>query len=543
MRLRSLASIGLVVGGCNSSAGEVSDQPIGDPGAGGDAGSGGNGGDLGTNGASGASGSGAAGAGGSAGSDPGTGGTAGADGGLGAGGAAGSGGGDPGDARPPEPARQLALGSAGLVAITEGGHAVYRTAAGKLHAIPLAPGASPLSVAERPGTIVIKGKVVFNWASVDWVTNLGSLSFWTANAGTIDVGVTLFAEDMVAATPDGMTVVYNANVSEKAADLMIARTDFFTSSVLIPAVGRGSQDTCRARIGFVGQRLFVGYCAAGSQAATIQRFDLTETGWTSTPIASNALPGWSADQSGERVFYQSSDYRGNFAQSGQNHTVDASVSGGLMLPDGSGILYNVSDQLRRTELPQINPIPIVTRGFAQRADFSPNYEHVLYSRKVTYEGGTKRDLLLTDTRGFNPTPRELVAEPVATLSRSTFTSDSKYVLYLTDVTPFGSTLNVASVATGAVRMYTNVDTVVAARGSTIVFSDNRSDPTKYPIVADLKAVDVASDGAPTVIETKIMDGRSFYVSPDLGSVVYVRSGVDRDAADPASQGVFVRSLR
>ena len=538
MRLRSLVSIGLVVGGCGSSGGEVSDQPIpDDPGAGGDAGSGGNGGDLGTGGGSG---SGATGAGGSAGSDPGTGGTAGADGGLGAGGTAGSGGGDPG---PLEPARQLALGSAALVGITEGGHAVYRTAAGKLHAIPLAPGASPLSVAERPGTIVMKGKVVFNWANVDWATNLGSLSFWTANAGTIDVGVTLFAEDMVAATPDGMTVVYSTNVGEKTADLMIAQTDFFTSSVLIPAVGRGSQDTCRARIGFVGQRLFVGYCATGSQAATIQRFDRTATGWTATPIASNALPGWSADQSGERVFYQSSDYRGNFAHGGESRTIDASVSGGLMLPDGSGILYNVSDQLRRTELPQINPIPIVTRGFAQRADFSPNYEHVLYSRKVTYEGGTKRDLLLTDTRGFNPTPRELVADPIAILSRSTFTSDGKYVLYLTDVTPLGSTLNVASVATGAVRRYTNVDTVVAAEGSTIIFSDNRSDPTKYPIVADLKAVDVASDRAPTVIETKIMDGRSFYVSPDLGSVVYVRSGVDRDPADPASQGVFVRPVR
>jgi len=190
----------------------------------------------------------------------------------------------------------------------------------------------------------------------------------------------------------------------------------------------------------------------------------------------------------------------------------------------------------------MNPIPIVTRGFAQRADFSPSFDHVLYSRTVTYEGTTKRDLFLADTRGFNPTPKELVAEPVASLSRSTFTSDGKYVLYLTDVTQAGSTLNVASVETGAVRMYTNVDTVVAAQGSKIVFSDTRSDPTKYPIVADLKVADVSSSQAPALIETKIMDDRSFYLSPDLGSMVYVRSGIDRDPADPASQGVFVRAL-
>ena len=538
MRLGFFVSIGLLVGGCSTATGEVSDQPVtGEPGAGGDAGSGsGAGGDSGTGGDSG---SGATGAGGSAGSDPGTGGTAGADGGVGSGGSAGTG---PGDAGPLEPARQLAPGSAALVGVTQDAHAVYRNAAGTLHAIAIAPGATPLAVTDQPGTIVIQGRVVFSWANVDWTTNLGNLRFFTASGGTIEVGVALFAEDMVAASADGKTVVYNANVSEKTTDLMIAQTDVFAPSVLIPAVGRGAQDTCRAQLGFVGQRLFVGYCPAGSQAATIQRFDRTETGWTATAIASNALPRWSADQSGERVFYQSRDYRGNFAQAGQTSIVDSSVSGGLMLPDGSGILYNVSDQLRRTELPQINPIPIVTRGFAQRADFSPGYEHVLYSRTVTYEGGTKRDLLLTDTRGFNPTPRELVAQPVASLSRSTFTSDGKYVLYLTDVTPLGSTLNVASVDTGAVRMFTDVDTVVSAKGSTIVFSDNRSDPAKYPIVADLKALDVSSDRAPTLIETQIMDGRSFYASPDLGSVVYVRSGIDRDPADPASQGVFVRPL-
>jgi hypothetical protein len=531
MRLGSLVSIGLLISGCSSSSGEISDQPTGDaPGVGGASGTGG---DSGTNGGGGDPGSGGTGTAGSAGTGAGSGGES---------GTGGSAGGDPGDPGPLAPARQLAPGSPALVGTTEDSHAVFRTGAGSLQAIAIAPGATPLAISEMPGTIVIKGKVVFSWANVDWTTNLGTLRFWTANAGTIEVGVALYAEDMIAAAPDGKTVVYNVNVAEKTTDLVIAATDFFTPSVLIPAVGRGAQDTCRAQFGFVGQRLFVGFCPAGSQAATIQRFERSDSGWTASPIASNALPRWSADQSGERVFYQSIDYRGNFAEGGQSRVIDASVSGGLMLPDGSSILYNVSDQLRRTNLPQINPIPIVTRGFAQRADFSPNYEHVLYSRTVTYEGGTKRDLLLTDTRGFNPTPKELVAQPVASLSRSVFTSDGKYALYLTDVTPNGSTLNVASVETGAVRMYTNVDTVVAAKGSKIVFSDNRSDPTTYPIVADLKVADVATDKPPTLIENKIMDGRSFYVSPDLGSVVYVRSGVDRDRADPASQGLFMRPL-
>ena len=448
MRLRSVMLIGLVVSGCGTSGGETLFQD-------------GNG-EAGTDGAGGDSGA------------------------AGAGGDAGTGGSDPGDAGPPPPPRQLAAGAAALVGTTADSHALYRTASGELQAIALTPDATPFAITDTPGTIVIKGNVVFSWADVDWTTNLGTLRFWTANGGTIEVGTALFAEDMVAATPDGRNVVYNVNVTETTTDLVIAPTDSFSPFTLIPALGRGSQETCRAHLDFVGERLFIGSCPLGSQAATIERFEHTDAGWVPTPIATNALSGWSADQSGERLFYQSSDYRGQFAEGGQSRLVDSSVSGGVMVPDGSSILYNVGDQLRRTEVPQINPIPIVTRGFAQRADFSPNYDWVLYSRTVTYEGGTRRDLLLTDTRGFNPTPRELVAEPVGSLSRSTFTSDSKYVLYLTDVTANGSTLNIASVETGNVRTFSNVDTVLAAKGSKLIFSDNRSDPEKYPIVADLK---------------------------------------------------------
>ena len=59
-----------------------------------------------------------------------------------------------------------------------------------------------------------------------------------------------------------------------------------------------------------------------------------------------------------------------------------------MLPDGSALLYNVSDQLDARPLPQVSPMAVVTRGFAQRAEFSSDFEYVLYSTTVTYEDGT-----------------------------------------------------------------------------------------------------------------------------------------------------------
>jgi hypothetical protein len=461
------------------------------------------------------------------------------DGGTGGGGSGGAG---QGDAGPYLPATQLSPGMAALVGVTDDGHALYRKEGAGLEAIPIQPGFSAIPITDQPGTIVIKGKAVFSWADVDWETNLGRLLIWTADGGAHEVGTSLYAEDMVAASPDGRVVVYNVNVSETASDLMVAPSDLSAPKTLIAGMGRGSQDTCRASFTFVGERLFVAWCAPGSQGARIERYQMAGADWVPTLVAEGALSSFSADKTGERIFYQSGDYQGQFAENGASKLVDASVSGGVMLPDGSAIFYNVSDQLRRTDVPEINPIPIVTRGFAQRAEFSPGYDHVLYSRKVTYEAGTQRDLLLADTFSFNPTPVELVAEPVASLSRSVFTGDGKHVLYMTDVTPNGSTLVIYTIESGREQRFENVDTVLASPGSKVVFSDNRSDPEKYPIVADLKVVDPAGDAPPALIEAQIIDGRSFYLSPGTEYVVYVRSGLERDPEDPSTRGVFVQSL-
>jgi len=444
---------------------------------------------------------------------------------------------------PPLAPLQIAGGSTSLVGVTSDGYAIYRATDQTLQAVGLHSGAPSLPITDQPGTIVMKGPAVFSWADVDWTTNLGRLLVWTAEGGAHDAGVALYSEEMVAATADGKTIAYNVNVTPTTTDLVITSNDFSAPKILIAGMGRGSEQTCRASFAFVGSRLIVGRCTPGSLFGKIERYEPVSGEWTAAVIASDSLSTWSSDRSGELVFYQSNDYRGRLVEAGESKVVDSSVSSGLVVPNGTAILYNVGDQLRRTALPDINPIPIVTRGFAQLAEFSPSYDHVLYSRQVTYEGGTKRDLMLGDTSIFNPQPRELVAAATAALSRSAFTSDGQYVLYLTDLSPLGSTLNVYSVATGAVRTFANVDTVLAAGKAKIVFSDHRSDPDKYPIVADLELLDAGSDGPPQLLESKIMDGRSFFADPATGLVTYVRSGVDRDPADPESKGVFVQTVR
>src|SRR5260221_12441978 len=108
--------------------------------------------------------------------------------------------------------------------------------------------------------------------------------------------------------------------------------------------------------------------------------------------------------------------------------------------------------------------------------------------------------MLGDTSAFNPQPIELVAAPTAGLSRSAFTSDGQYVIYLTDMGAGGSTLNIYSAITHRSRWYPNVDTVLAAGKAKNGFTDHRSDPDKDPVGADLHVPHPATECSPAPLK-------------------------------------------
>ena len=436
---------------------------------------------------------------------------------------------------------QIAPGQAALTGVTSDGWAVFRDAdtlsAAKLGAEP-----SIQEITQQPGSVLVRGKAVFNWANVDWMLGVGDLSVWTADAGAHEIGPTPYAEGLVAASEDGATIVYTVNTKKKTTDLLLTPSDLSAPQVLIPAMGLGSETTCAASIGFVGERLFVGWCQAGSRVAKLERYELVGDAWEPTLIADDALPVWSADSSGDRVFFQSSAYSAYFSENGKQVLIDAGVGQGLLLPDGSAALYTVGDQLRRSAMPDVNPVPIVTTGYKQPIEFSPAFDLALYSTTVTYDAGTQRDLRLVSTDAFNPEPIELVAEPVATLGRSSMTQDGRFVFYLTDVTPSGGSLHIVAKDGTEQLVLPNVLEVAAANDSTLIFTDNSSDPALYPIVADLEIIDVANETVPRLLEAKILDGRSFQLARERDTVFYVRSGVDRDAEAAERDGLFLLSI-
>jgi hypothetical protein len=436
------------------------------------------------------------------------------------------------------PANQLASGSASMVGVTTDGWVLYRNS-DDLIGSKLGTDDSE-TISDQPGNTLIRGRVVYDFANVDWTANVGDLSIWTAASGTQEIGSTMYSETLIAASDSGDFLVYTANSDTKKSktDLMLASNDFSTNDVLIPNMGLGSDTTCSPTLGFVGKALFVGFCAPDSRDATIERFDFDGKNWNATVIADQAQPAWSTDTAGDGVFYQTGDYEGDYAEGGQNYRIDASVSRGFVLPDGSAVLYTVGDQLRRSSVPDANPVPIVTTGFSEPVAFTSSYGMALYSTTVTYDNGTERDLRLVATDGFNPEPIELVADPVAELPRSSITDDGQFVFYLTDVTDTGGTLHIAGMDGAEVLAVPGVLDALAARGSGIVYTDNASDPTVYPNVADLEYVDPASSAAPTLIEAAIMEPKNFQLDAKLERAIWVRSGVDRDSSDPESTGVF-----
>jgi hypothetical protein len=464
---------------------------------------------------------------------------------------------------------QIAPGQAALLGVTSDGWVIFNES-GVLRAAKLDDATTVQDITDRPGSVLIRGRVVFNWADVNWELGVGDLSVWTSDVGVHEVGSTPYSETLVDSSEDGSTIVYTANTREvgsdvgaggaasaeaaggsageaaapdRVTDLIVASSDLASTNVLIESMGLGSESTCNPTVGFVGERLFVGWCGTGSRAAKVERYELDEGVWSPTTIAEDALSAWSTDATGDAVFYQSSGYSGYVSIDGEAILIDAGVSAGTLLPDGKTLLYSVGDQLRRTDLPDVNPVAVITTGYKQPIGFSHDFGLALYSTTVTYEHGTQRDLLLTPTSHFNADPLVLVDAPVATLPRSSMTRDGKYVFWLTDVTTSGGALHIVDQLGSEVMVLPDVVEAEAADGSLLVFTDNSSDPDTYPVVADLKLIDLAHDDEPRLIEEKVLDGKNFRVDESGTVVSYVRSGVDRDAEGAEHDGAFSVSIR
>lgn len=450
---------------------------------------------------------------------------------------------------PPEPEipidttpHKITGGAATLNGMTSDGHVVYFTSEG-VHVVAAEPGAEPVLVTGSSPLVAIRGRVVFAFTNVNYTTGVAELTIWTRAGGVQKIGSTLFAEDMFAASDDGSRVLFTGDLASTTMNLYVASTgNAAERTALVGPMGRAAANTCRPRFGFVRESVIAAWCAVGSMSAWLARYAPPSSGasWAASTIATEVQPTWVGDPSGQRVFFITSGYRGMVFQNDAAIPIDNGVTWATFAENGGALLYTVSDQLRRTSLPAVNPTPVVTVGFSARTAFSPNQAYALYSTTVSYEGIQRRDLLLASTAKFNPQSDRLVDEPKAQIPRSAFTNDSRYVLYLTEVDAYGGTLNARAIGGGPVRTFPRVDNAVAGHRSRVVFSDGRSDPSVYPVTGDLKSMDLARpDEPPFVFRAGVLDGRTVQITPDRSHVVYA---VPRTESAPGDEGIWIQGI-
>jgi hypothetical protein len=424
------------------------------------------------------------------------------------------------DGRVLEPV-ELIKANARIAGITSDDRVVYRDTDG-LFSIKAAPGAPRRVAAVYPGTVHIKGRAIFTFTQEDWGSGQGALSVWTPHVGVRQVGKAAIGEANVQARRDGRYLLFALNVSEASLDIVAASSDLAVAQVIVKGAGRGGSETCRPSFGFANENALVAYCEPGSTEAKLVQLRVGEDHlWTPEVVAEKVGTQFAADESGETLFYIDRRGHGYIRTQSSTTKLESNVTWGMLTHDGETLFYTVGDQLRRRT--DSGPaIPVVTTGFTQSAAWTQDASFVLYSRTIEYAGVAQRDLYLTGTEWFNPEPRELVGQPVARLSRSAFTRDGRFALYMTDVNDAGAgTLHAYPTAGGSGFTMAGVDTVLAAAGSTVLVSDGRSEPGSWPMLADLKKLSLDSGTPPSVVKGGIVDGRSHQVTEDGTRVVYV----------------------
>jgi hypothetical protein len=431
-------------------------------------------------------------------------------------------------------ARRVVAGAGVPLGVTDAGHVVYRDMS-RLFAVDLSGSGTPFEIINAGGTTSVRGPVVVHWSEISYETGRATLTLWTGARCVRSIQNSLSAEDSVAVSSNGSHVLYPVNVTDRAFDLVLATRDFASRQVVAPGVGRASDTTCRPRYGFAGANVVLATCAPGSVDAKLRVLRPNAGAWSEKVLAESTNGGWVASANGERLVY--TDNRSIAYYWDGSETAPARIKDGVgwtrLNPAGNVLLYGVADQMQRVALPRDPdglPLVVVAENFRNIAAWSPDDLYALYSSSVTYEGGEKRDLLLARTNVENRTLTRLVAGATARLSRSAFTHDSRYALYVNNVNAEGSgVLTVRPLPSGAERTRENVDTVLAVRDSLVLFSANRNG-TATPPVAQLMLLDAADPAEPTVLRSSIVDGRNFYLTADRGAVVYARPPQTGDAS-------------
>ncbi len=398
------------------------------------------------------------------------------------------------------------------------------------YALSLAAGSKPISLgAVDPGDDVeVSGKVVFLATTSD-KNGVGAVSVWTSAAAA---PVALSASTFVSqggyffVSADGAHVVFldALNETSQTAAIAVAGTDGTGKTTLVGSVELGN--VCFPALGMAGTYAVAAYCevtdagapdAGEADGGTNPYIGVVSTfagptAWTQATIASTVQTVFSVDHGATKVAVNGLTGTALYPIGGGTALpVDANgeigaitFSPGLFTKDGSHFLYTTNTQAleRAATTAPVSPVELAPAGkFADVLALSPDEAWTLGALSSDPQTGNV-DLYMSSAATAG-TPLTLSSATTAGLDGTPFTADSTHVLFFTGLSNGAGTLNALAVTgTTPTAIATNAFTDVATSAAKIIFNDTLGGVGGSTNAADLKAVDVSTTAAPTLLVTQ-----------------------------------------
>ena len=348
-----------------------------------------------------------------------------------------------------------------------------------------------------------------------------------------------------------ITYFGNFDPTAMTADAYVANIDGTGATLLhsgVPGLGEGS--TCYPEIAFAGPSPVLAYCTTPPTMGDIYSFGAPS--WAPTTLGSGVYPYFVPDPAGANLMFLSSAGMQVIPVSGGAPTmIDAAGQNGVFTSDGAELVYVTSGGgLFRSPIASPSPTMLVSSGLEGIVALSPDdstalvyksYDQSTYTSDLYAASAVTSGALTTLSMATTAAVGGVINGSV--VYGSSFTGDSSHALFYTGVStasyPYLGTVQSGALgATSPATLGQNSNTVFASGKTKAVFEDNFALPSGSIVATfDIKSVDTASGGTPTVVVSQANAGPyygSFFLSPDGTKVVYTQNGTGT-----SSEGVFV----
>ena len=444
---------------------------------------------------------------------------------------------DDGGTAPTLPADTLAEGDVILNGLA-GDDAIYiDLGQNSLHAVPIAGGAA-VKIADLTddSTFEISGGAVAVWTGITGTgaATLGTLNVWTRATGyKTAVATSSRPGSFFAASDDGSRIAFSQGIvvdADKLTSVPIGVRDTAAGTNAVTLTDANAinfaADDCPPAMGFAGKVFFAQFCTGTDESATDARLvTVAATGTTVDRLdAAAADPGtlkpgtFSPDDTGTKVFaIASANSAGKvFTIGGAAATFETDIELGVMLPDGSAVIFQTTagalKKATAVEAPVVTTLAPSIKGLLALA---PNGKNLIFHVGELEETDhpelyAQLDLHALDPSAATPAPTALV--PSSTAFPASYNGAATHFLFFGDITETSAKLKSIPIGGGTAKDVADTDTVFPAEtGTDVVFTTNPQEvgPTDEEFVTfDLKHVDSVAGGAAELVALGVPSGET-----------------------------------